>query len=189
LANLQTSLEEEQSNNSSLRLELTQLQEILESERAIMAELRVFLEKERREKDAALLRNAQVSQDIEIVRQENRQQEIENIELQNRIENLEDDLVDKVKEAEKTAITLKEFEEKLVILKEAEHNREKLEENERILKSSLLDLEEQLSEKNKVNSKSYQIINIILTPKRAEFIINLLNSFYIKYINYMFLIM
>ncbi|KAH0947290.1 hypothetical protein HN011_001875 [Eciton burchellii] len=149
LANLQISLEGEQSNNSSLRLELAQLQEILESERTITAELRVFLEKERREKDAALLRNAQVSQDIEIAKQENRQQEIENIELQNRVENLEDDLVDKVKEAEKAAITLKEFEEKLAELEEAEYNREKLEGNERILKSSLLDLEEQLNEKNK----------------------------------------
>jgi len=145
------SLEGEQSNNSSLRLELIQLQEILESERAITAELRVFLEKERHEKDAVLLRNAQVSQDIEIAKQENRQQEIENIELQNRVENLEDDLVDKVKEAEKSAIILKEFEEKLAELEEAEHNREKLEGNERILKSSLLDLEEQLNEKNKVN--------------------------------------
>ncbi|EZA61598.1 Golgin subfamily A member [Ooceraea biroi] len=149
LANLRTSLEEEQSNNSSLRLELAHLREILESERTITAELRVFLEKERDEKDAALLRNAQVSQDIEIVKQENRQQEIENVELQSRVENLEDDLVGKVKEAEKVAVTLKEFEQKLAKLEEVEHSRDKLEGNERILKSSLLDLEEQLSEKNK----------------------------------------
>lgn len=149
LANLRSSLEREQSNNSSLRLELAYLQEILESERSTTAELRISFKKEKDEKDAALLRNAQVSQDIEIVKQENRQQEIENMELQSRVENLEDHLVGKVKEAEQAAITLKQFEQKVAKLEEAEHNREKMERNERILKNNLLDLEEQLSEKNK----------------------------------------
>lgn len=155
LENLRSSLEREQSNNSSLHLEMAQLQEILESERLTTAKLRVFLEKERSEKDAALLRNAQISQDIEIVKQENRQQEIENIELHSRVENLEGDLVDKVKEAEQATVTLKEFEQKVAKLEEVERSREKLEGNERILKSSLLDLEEQLSEKNKVNNAIY----------------------------------
>ncbi|KAL6437128.1 hypothetical protein ACFW04_005013 [Cataglyphis niger] len=149
LANLRSSLEREQSNNSSLRLELANLQEMLESERSTTAKLRISFEKEKDEKDATLLRNAQVSQDIEIVKQENRQQEIENAELQSRVENLEDHLVSKVKEAEQAAITLKQFEQKVAKLEEAEHNREKMERNERILKSNLLDLEEQLSEKNK----------------------------------------
>ncbi|CAL1682543.1 unnamed protein product [Lasius platythorax] len=149
LANLRLSLEREQSNNSSLRLELAYLQEILESERSTTAELRISFEKEKDEKDAALLRNAQVSQDIEIVKQKNRQQEIENMELQSRVDNLEDHLVGKVKEAEQAAITLKQFELKVAKLEEAERNREKIERNERILKSNLLDLEEQLSEKNK----------------------------------------
>lgn len=149
LANLRLSLEKEQSSNSSLRLELACLQEILESERSTAAELQISFEREKDEKDAALLRNAQVSQDIEIVKQENRQQEIENMELQNRVENLEDHLVGKAKEVEQAAVTLKQFEQKVAKLEEAERNREKMERNERILKSNLLDLEEQLSEKNK----------------------------------------
>lgn len=152
LTSLRLSVEEEQSNNSSIRVELTHLQEAFETERTMAAELRVFLEKERGEKDAALLRNAQMSQDMEIVKQENRQQEVENIELQSRIENLEDDLVNKVKEVEQTTIMLKECERRVAELEEVEHSKEKLEGNERILKSSLLDLEEQLSEKNKVNN-------------------------------------
>lgn len=130
---------------------MAQLQEILEAERLATAKLRVFLEKERSEKDAALLRNAQISQDIEIVKQENRQQEVENTELHSRVENLEGDLVDKVKETEQAAATLKEYQQKVARLEEVERSREKLEGNERILKSSLLDLEEQLSEKNKVD--------------------------------------
>ncbi|XP_071568164.1 uncharacterized protein [Temnothorax nylanderi] len=149
LASLQMSLEKEQSSNSSLCLELAHLREFLESERAAVTELRVFLEKERDEKDSALLRNAQMSQDIEIVKQENRQHKIENMELQSKVENLEDDLMGKVKEAKQVIITLKEFEQKVMKLEEAERTREKLEGNEKILKSSLLDLEEQMSEKNK----------------------------------------
>lgn len=137
-------------------MELAHLREILESERAAVTELRIFLEKERNEKDTALLRNAQMSQDIEIVKQENRQHKIENIELQNKVENLEDDLMNKVKEAEQVRIALKEFEQKIVKLEEAERTREKLEGNEKILKSSLLDLEEQISEKNKVNNHNLQ---------------------------------
>lgn len=154
LTSLRTSLEKEQSSNSSLCLELAHLQKILESERVAMTELRVFLEKERDEKDTTLLRNAQMSQDIEIVKQENRQHKIENMELQNKVENLEDDIVGKVKEAEQVIVILKEFEQKVMKLEEAERVREKLEGNERILKSSLLDLEEQLSEKNKVDNSN-----------------------------------
>lgn len=146
------SLEKEQLSTSSLNLELTHLREILESERRTVTDLRVFLEKERDEKDAALLRNAQRSQDIEIVKQENRQHKIENMELQSKVENLEDELTRKVKETEQVIVTLKEFEQKVVKLEETERTREKLEGSERILKSSLLDLEEQISEKNKVNN-------------------------------------
>lgn len=144
------SLQEEQSNSSSLRAEVAHLQEALQFERTATAELRVFLEEERSEKDAMLLRNAQISQDVEIVKQENRQQEIENLELQSRVETLENDLIGKVKEAEEATITLKELERKILELEEAERNKETLEGNERILKSSLLDLEEQLNDKNKV---------------------------------------
>jgi len=150
------SLEKEQSRNSSLCLELAHQQEILDSERAAVTELRVCLEKERDEKDIALLRNAQMSQDIEIVKQEIRQHKVENIELQNKVENLEVDLVSKMNEAEQVIVTLKGFEQKVAKLEEAERTKEKLEENERILKSSLLDLEEQLSEKNKVDSHNLQ---------------------------------
>lgn len=149
-------------SNSSLHVELARLRETLESERAMTTELRVFLEKERGEKDAALLRNAQVSQDMEIVKQESRQHEIENTELNSRVEHLEEDLAGKTKEAEQTVVALKELEQRVVELKDVERSRDKLESNERILKSSLLDLEEQLSEKNKVN-QCYFKNNIIIS--------------------------
>ncbi|KAL0104459.1 hypothetical protein PUN28_017292 [Cardiocondyla obscurior] len=149
LTSLRMSLEKEQSSNSTLRLELLNLRELLKSERAAVTELRISFEKEKDEKDAALLRNAQMSQDIEIVKQENRQHKIENMELQNKVDYLEEDLISKKKEADQVIVKLKDFEQKTGKLEEAERTREKLEGNEKQLKSSLLDLEEQLNEKNK----------------------------------------
>ncbi|XP_054014489.1 golgin subfamily A member 1 [Hylaeus anthracinus] len=149
VAHLRLSLEGERTNNSSLHLELARLREDLESERTASATLRVCLEKERGEKDSALLRNAQVSQDIEIVKQENRQHEIENGELQSRVESLEHNLQSKIKEIEHAMSTLEETKQRLSELEETERNNEKMERSEKLLKSSLLDLEEQLNEKTK----------------------------------------
>ncbi|XP_071875891.1 golgin subfamily A member 1 isoform X1 [Bombus fervidus] len=149
LAHVRLTLEGERMNNSSLHLEVARLREDLESERTASATLKVCLEKEKNEKDTALLRNAQVSQDIEIVKQENRQQEVENIELQNRIETLEHNLLSKSKEVEQAMTTLEETKQKMLELEEVEQNRKKIERNEKLLKSSLMDLEEQLNEKTK----------------------------------------
>ncbi|XP_076160995.1 uncharacterized protein LOC143143532 isoform X2 [Ptiloglossa arizonensis] len=135
--------------NSSLHLEVAYLRKNLESERATSATLRVCLEKERSEKDSALLRNAQVSQDIEIVKQENQQNEIENLELQNRIESLEHNLQSKTKEMEQAIETLEKTKQRMSELEEIERNKEKIERNEKLLKYSLMDREEQLNEKTK----------------------------------------
>ncbi|CAL7951387.1 unnamed protein product [Xylocopa violacea] len=149
LAHVRLSLEGERSNNSSLHLEVARLRDDLESERTASATLKICLEKERNEKDTALLRNAQVSQDIEIVRQENRRQEAENTELQNRIETLEYNLQSKYKEIEQTQMKLEESKQRMLELEEMDQNRKKMERSEKLLKSSLMDLEEQLSEKTK----------------------------------------
>lgn len=153
VAHLRLSLEEERTNNSSLHLEIANLKEDLESERIALTTLRVCLEKERGEKDTALLRNAQVSQDIEIVKQENRRQEVENTELLNRVDSLENNLQNKTKEMEEAMVKLEGTKQRMSELEEGEQNREKLERNEKVLKSSLMDLEEQLNEKTKVNDR------------------------------------
>lgn len=143
--------------NSSLHLEVAYLRKNLESERATSATLRVCLEKERSEKDSALLRNAQVSQDIEIVKQENQQNEIENLELQNRIESLEHNLQSKTKEMEQAIETLEKTKQRMSELEEIERNKEKIERNEKLLKYSLMDREEQLNEKTKVNLRKVKV--------------------------------
>ncbi|XP_017886847.1 golgin subfamily A member 1-like isoform X3 [Ceratina calcarata] len=149
LAQVRLSVEGERTSNSSLHLEVARLREDLETERTASATLKVYLEKERNEKDTALIRNAQVSQDIEIVKQENRRQEIENIELQNRIDALERSLESKNKEVEQAVATLEETKQRTMELEEVEQNRKKMERSEKQLKSSLMDLEEQLNEKTK----------------------------------------
>ncbi|XP_015592620.1 golgin subfamily A member 1 isoform X1 [Cephus cinctus] len=149
VAHLRLSFEGEKSNNSSLHLEVARLRENLESERTATATLRVCLEKERNEKDGALLRNAQVSQDIEMAKHESRRQEVENVELQNRLEVLEGTLRSKGKEVDDLSRALEESRKRMDELEEAERSRERVEGNEKMLKNSLTDMEEQLIEKTK----------------------------------------
>ncbi|XP_047361993.1 golgin subfamily A member 1 isoform X2 [Vespa velutina] len=149
LTYLRSSNEDVQSNNSSLHVEINQLKESLEIEKTTTAKLQECIEKERNEKDTALLRSAQFSQDIEIIKQEQRLQEIENHELQNKIENLEVSFKSQNEELEKVITILKKSKQRITELEEIERSKEKMEGNEKILKSSLLDLEEQLNEKTK----------------------------------------
>lgn len=88
------------------------------------------------EKNAALLRNAEISQQMEIVRQDMRRQESEMSELLNRITHIEE-----------------------------ENKRYKEKENkgvEQQLRANIIDLEDQLNEKNKVSIQSNKgaIINL-----------------------------
>lgn len=155
LTYLRSSNEDVLSNNSSLHVEVNQLKESLEIEKTTIAKLQECIEKERNEKDTALLRSAQFSQDIEIIKQEQRIQEVENHELQNKIENLEGSYKAQNEELEKVIAILKKSKQRIAELEEIERNKEKMEGNEKILKSSLLDLEEQLNEKTKVLYEIY----------------------------------
>lgn len=162
LTYLRSSNEDVRSNNSSLHLEINQLKESLEIEKTTTVKLQECIEKERNEKDTALLRSAQFSQDIEIIKQEQRLQEVENHELQNKIENLESSFKAQNEELEKVIAILKKSKQRITELEEIERNKEKMEGNEKMLKSNLLDLEEQLNEKTKVVHKIYKKIKYIL---------------------------
>ncbi|XP_046736825.1 golgin subfamily A member 1 isoform X3 [Diprion similis] len=149
LAQLKLSLDGEKTSNASLHLEVARLRETLETERTTTAKLRITLEKEREEKDVALLRNAQVSQDVEMVKQECRRQESENNELQSRVNNLEKTIKTANTELEKCQTQLAETRLRIEELETMEHSRELAEGNEKMLKNSILDLEDQLNEKSK----------------------------------------
>lgn len=151
LSHVRFSFEGEKSNNASLHLEVARLRENLENERTSGATLRVCLEKERDEKDSALLRTALISQDIQIAKQESQRQEMENSELQSSVEKLEKVVKSKSKESEETSRKLDEALQRIEELDKNKLNTDLLEGNEKVLKSSLSELEEQLIEKTKVH--------------------------------------
>jgi hypothetical protein len=85
----------EKSGNSTLQLEVTRLRDALEAERSRSTNLSISLDQERGEKDATLLRNAQVNQQVELAKQELREQEQECTELHNRVAIMEQTLSEK----------------------------------------------------------------------------------------------
>ncbi|XP_051158599.1 golgin subfamily A member 1-like [Leptopilina boulardi] len=149
LSHLRLSLEGERTNNSSLHLELARLRENVETEKTSSATLRVCLEKERNEKDSALLRIARISQEMQLVQQDSGQQETENVELHSKLEKLEKILKTKEKDIEESLKKHEETYMRIQELENAEQSRERLEGNEKVLKTSLSDMEEQLQEKTK----------------------------------------
>lgn len=69
----------------------------MEAERTHSANLSISLDRERGEKDATLLRNAQVNQQVELAKQELREQEQECTELHNRFALMEQTISEKDK--------------------------------------------------------------------------------------------
>jgi len=85
----------EKSGNTTLQLEVSRLRDALEAERTHSANLSISLDRERGEKDATLLRNAQVNQQVELAKQELREQEQECTELHSRIALMEQAISEK----------------------------------------------------------------------------------------------
>lgn len=147
---LKLSLEYEKTSNESLKLELAKVRETLENEISNTAKLRLIIDKEIEAKDTALLRNAQVSQEVEIAKQECRQQEGENVELIGRLEALEKIVEYKESQISQSQIRIDELCIRIGELEDDKHLKEEAEGNETMLKNSISDLEEQLNEKTKV---------------------------------------
>ncbi|KAJ8679471.1 hypothetical protein QAD02_015258 [Eretmocerus hayati] len=141
--------QEEKSRNLALQLEVDRLKEELENEKVSKKDIHVNLEKERTEKDSALLRTALISQEIQIVKQKAEIQELENMELQNRLELLEHTLKDRDKNMHEVTKRLDEAMKRIEIFEKGKVETESRESNEILLKNNLSDLEEQLNEKNK----------------------------------------
>lgn len=150
---IRTNFEEEKSKNLLLQLEIDRLKEELETEKISKSNINLSLEKERTEKDSALLRTALISQEIQIAKQETKTQELENAELQSRLDSLEDTLKNKCKDIDEIHRRLDEALRKNEDFEKIKQDTVALEGNEKVLKTSLSDLEEQLSEKNKVISR------------------------------------
>ncbi|KAF2878743.1 hypothetical protein ILUMI_27418, partial [Ignelater luminosus] len=127
---LRLSVESEHQANNSLRQLITKLEKELNEEKTNSLNVQKTLSRVTSEKNSALLRNAEISQQMEIAKQETRRQEIEMTELANKI-TLLDEENKKYKERETKNV-------------------------EQELKNSIAHLEEQLVEKNK-NIKTLQL--------------------------------
>lgn len=118
---LKTSVDSEHLTNNSLRQIITKLEMELGEEKANSLNVQKTLSRVTAEKNTALLRNAEISQQMEMIKQKMRRQESEMNDLINKIGNLEDEN-SKLKESR-------------II--------------EQKLNSSITDLEDQVAEKNK----------------------------------------
>lgn len=89
------SIREENEIITQLTAELDRCKIVIHEDKRHFEELQSTVDKERREKDEALLRNAQVSQDVEIVRQELRVQQQDSEDLYKKQKDLEKQLKEK----------------------------------------------------------------------------------------------
>lgn len=121
---LRLSVDSEHQTNSSLRQVITNLEKDLDEEKRNSLNVQRTLTRVTAEKNTALLRNAEISQQMEIAKQETRRQESEMNDLLNKINQLEDDN-NKYKEKETKGV-------------------------EQELRNTVTILEEQLADKNKV---------------------------------------
>ncbi|GJQ81087.1 hypothetical protein Trydic_g14260 [Trypoxylus dichotomus] len=120
---LRLSVDAEHQANSSLKEVITKLEKDLSEERHHSLNVQKTLSRVTSEKNAALLRNAEISQQMELAKQESRRQEDEMTELMNKLASLEEE--NRIfKEKEKKGI-------------------------EQELKNNVTILEEQISDKNK----------------------------------------
>ncbi|XP_054282991.1 golgin subfamily A member 1-like [Macrosteles quadrilineatus] len=117
----------------------------LEEAKQKQQELLNLYEKEKREKDEALLRNAQVSQEIEMTKQELRNQELEINEIFSKNSSLDKKLIDKTQECDRMQTEFSAFRTKIADLE----NRVIEKGDEKELRLKISDLESQLTDRNK----------------------------------------
>ncbi|RZC32920.1 golgin subfamily A member 1 [Asbolus verrucosus] len=125
---LKLSVDSEHEANSSLRQMITKLEKELGEEKTNSLNVQKTLSRVTAEKNTALLRNAEISQQMELVKQEKRRQESEMTELLNKLMQVEDE--------------------------NKKHNESKSLEQQ--LRNNIAELEDQISEKNK-NIKTLQL--------------------------------
>lgn len=121
---MRVSVDSEHQANESLRQLIAKLERDLEEEKTNSLNVQKTLTRVTSEKNAALLRNAEISQQMELAKQETRRQDNEMTDLLNRVSQLEEE-----------NRVFREKETKGI---------------EQELRNNILVLEEQLSDKNKV---------------------------------------
>lgn len=171
---LRTQLDTAMREKNYLEVQLTKLEENVNTQKRASEGINQQLKKERREKDEMMMRNAQISQEVELSKQELRKQEMETSELHSKIRELESSLKDKQKvnfigrfnmkcsgtnikitalnsqdsdSAKSYALELEDKIRKLEIIQKDQESNSTLEQD---LKTKILQLESEVLVKNKV---------------------------------------
>ncbi|XP_077292191.1 golgin 97 isoform X2 [Arctopsyche grandis] len=158
----QVLLETQKQHSLDLSNQLVAIKEQNESLKKELNEIHARYDKERRDKDEALIRNAHMSQTLEIYRQEMRQQDVEVVELKEKIANLTLTVAQNL-EDQNTLVGLRDQEQQrqneIELLKT---ERDSALTSEKQLQECVKDLNCQMSEK----AKSVRVLQNRLTDMR-----------------------
>ncbi|KAL0273778.1 UNVERIFIED_CONTAM: hypothetical protein PYX00_006375 [Menopon gallinae] len=139
----------ERNEKSALEEECIKVKELLEMEKKLNEDMSIALEKERQEKDDMMMRNAEISQEVQLAKQGIREQEMETSELQSKLASLEKKLAEKGKELDSLSHEKTDLLARIGELEKLEAEKELASTTEKDLKSRISQLENELFDKNK----------------------------------------
>ncbi|XP_046995919.1 golgin subfamily A member 1 [Schistocerca americana] len=148
-ADLLSAVDNEKTTSTSLQEQIMSLEGKLSQSEERTAELLSEIHQEKSEKDVAQLRCAELNQQCELVRQQLREQQRDAADIQTRVGTLQNEIEIKDKEIGSQSNKIQELLNRVQALELIEHDKHAAEKQEQELRRTILDLEEQVAEKNK----------------------------------------
>ncbi|XP_049781739.1 golgin subfamily A member 1 isoform X2 [Schistocerca cancellata] len=148
-ADLLSAVDNEKTTSTSLQEQIMSLEGKLSQSEERATELLSEIHQEKSEKDVAQLRCAELNQQCELVRQQLREQQRDAADIQTRVGTLQNEIEIKDKEIGSQSYKIQELLNRVQALELIEHDKHAAEKQEQELRRTILDLEEQVAEKNK----------------------------------------
>ncbi|XP_049863639.1 golgin subfamily A member 1 isoform X2 [Schistocerca gregaria] len=148
-ADLLSAVDNEKTTSTSLQEQIMSLEGKLTQSEERAAELLSEIHQEKSEKDIAQLRCAELNQQCELVRQQLREQQRDAADIQTRVGTLQNEIEIKDKEIGSQSNKIQELLNRVQALELIEYDKHAAEKQEQELRRTILDLEEQVAEKNK----------------------------------------
>ncbi|XP_049811599.1 golgin subfamily A member 1 isoform X2 [Schistocerca nitens] len=148
-ADLLSAVDNEKTTSTYLQEQIMSLEGKLSQSEERAAELLSEIHQEKSEKDVAQLRCAELNQQCELVRQQLREQQRDAADIQTRVATLQSEIEIKNKEIGSQSNKIQELLNRVQALELIEHDKHAAEKQEQELRRTILDLEEQVAEKNK----------------------------------------
>ncbi|XP_047121341.1 golgin subfamily A member 1 isoform X1 [Schistocerca piceifrons] len=148
-ADLLSAVDNEKTTSTSLQEQIMSLEGKLSQSEERTAVLLSEIHQEKSEKDVAQLRCAELNQQCELVRQQLREQQRDAADIQTRVGTLQNEIEIKDKEIGSQSNKIQELLNRVQALELIQHDKHAAEKQEQELRRTILDLEEQVAEKNK----------------------------------------